>query len=88
MATLAANQVAVEYINGTADRAVLYAIRNATTADIVDCSAEFTRVKQAMFLGATVNGTATGTISGTNVTVPSGLTNDAAWLLAWGCANG
>ena len=86
MAVLSNQQVQKVWADGVADKAVLYALRKVTTLDTADLSGEFLVVKQAAFLGATVSGVAAGVIAGTVVTVPAGMTNDAAWLLAWGCS--
>ena len=87
MAVLASNNYVRLWANGDSDRAALYALRNIITGDTADLSAEFSVVKQAVMLGTTVNGSATATVSGTVVTMPAGLSHDAAYLLAWGvCA--
>lgn len=86
MAALGAQQILKVWADGVADKAVLFAMRKVTTGDTADLSGEFLIVKQAAFLGATVSGVAAGSIAGNVVTVPAGLANDAAWLLAWGCS--
>jgi len=87
MAVLAGQQVKQLYETGDADRVALYAIRNVTTADTVDFGADFSVVKRALVLGATATGAGVGSVSSnTVVTVPSGLSADAAWVLVYGCA--
>lgn len=87
MAVLTSNQVLMVFSEGRSDKAALYALRNVTSADTADVSQEFTNVKRAVMLGTTVSGTAVASVSGTVVTVPAGLSGDAAYLLVWGCAN-
>lgn len=85
MAALTPNQLVVVWREGVSDAAVLYSLRNVTTGDTADCSREFSVVKRAVLLGVTVAGTITATVSGANVvTIPAGVTNDAAYLLAYG----
>lgn len=86
MAVLAAAQVKQLFVDGDADRIVLYAVRNVTTADTFDVSVDFSRAIRAMAVGATVAGATAVTVSGTVVTIPSGLAGDAAWILVYGCA--
>jgi hypothetical protein len=74
------------FSDGLADRVCLYAMRNVSATDTVDLSEDFSVVKRAVFLGTTVAGAASAGVSGTIVTVPTGATNDAAWLLAWGAS--
>ena len=84
MAVLTGTNVVKVYTDGVSDRVVLYALRKVTTGDTYDLSSDFLVPKQAVMLGTTVNGSATSTIAGTVVTMPAGLSNDAAMLLAWG----
>jgi hypothetical protein len=86
MAVLTSNQVLQVWFEGHSDRAALYALRNVTSADTADVSTDFTNVKRAVVMGTTVSGTAVATVSGTVVTMPTGLAADAAYLLVWGCA--
>lgn len=77
----------VVYESGSAERVVLYAIRNVTTNDTLDVGAEFSAPKQAIFLGTTTGVKGLGTIAGTVVTIPAGtLANDAGYLLVFGSA--
>jgi hypothetical protein len=82
MAALTAAQVLQVWAEGRSDRAALYALRNVTAGDTADLSADFSVVKQAIMLGTTVNGAGVATASGTAVTMPAGLSKDAAYLLA------
>jgi hypothetical protein len=50
-------------------------------------AADYQVVKQAAMLATTVAGTASCTVSGTTVTMPAGLANDAGYLLVWGDTN-
>lgn len=84
MAVLSPPQCYKLWSDGFSDRAVLYALRNVTTGDTADLSSDFSVVKRAIMLGTTVSGAATAAVSGINVTMPAGLSADAAYLLAWG----
>jgi hypothetical protein len=86
MAALTQNHYVLAWSNGASDKAALYALRDITTGDTADLSADFSVVKQAVIMGTTVAGTEAVTVSGTIVTIPSGLSNDAAYLLAWGAS--
>jgi hypothetical protein len=88
MAVLTSNQIVKVWADGPADRVVLYALRNCTAGDTADLVNEFTLLKRAVMLATTVSGAASCTISGTSVTVPTGLAGDAGYVLAWGCAGG
>jgi hypothetical protein len=78
MATLTPSQVVKQFFSGEADRVCLYT---------VDLAADFSAPKQAFIMGATVVGTAAvSTITGTVLTLPAGLANDAGWLLVWGAS--
>jgi hypothetical protein len=84
MAVLTGTNVVPVYRDGVSDRIVLYALRKVTTGDTFDLAPDFSVPKQAIMLGTTVNGSATSSVSGTVVTMPAGLANDAAMLLVWG----
>lgn len=86
MAALVHQQYPLQWQDGQADRVSLYALRNVTTGDTADLSEQFTILKRAIILGTTVAGQATASVSGTTVTMPAGLANDAGYLLAFGCA--
>lgn len=86
MAALVHQQYPLQWSDGQADRCALYALRNVTTGDTADLSEQFTVLKRAIILGTTVAGQAAATVNGTTATMPSGLANDAGYLLAFGCA--
>ena len=87
MAAVNPNQVRVLYKDGEADRIVLYALKNVTAADTVDFSQEFSFLKRAVMLGATINGATSASVSSpATVTIPATVANDAIYVLAWGCA--
>lgn len=90
MAVISGNQINRLYIEGPAAQLVLYALRDVTTGDTIDLgpsgTSDFLVVKQAAMIGATVNGAATATASGTVVTMPAGLSSDSIYLMAWGDA--
>lgn len=86
MAALVLGQYPLQWADGQADRTALYALRNVTTGDTADLHEQFTIIKRAIILGTTVAGTAVASVSGTTATMPSGLANDAGYLLVFGCA--
>lgn len=86
MAALVHQQYAKQWQDGQADRTALYALRNVNTGDTADLSEDFTVLKRGIILGTTVAGQATASVSGTTVTMPAGLVNDAGYLLVFGCA--
>lgn len=86
MAALVPQQYAKMWQDGQADRVALYALRNVSTGDTADLSEDFMILKRSIILGTTVAGTSAAPVSGTAVTLPAGLTNDAGYLLAFGCA--
>jgi hypothetical protein len=86
MAVLTAAQVVQMWSDTGARLFTLFRVEDLTSGDTVDLGALgfYRQVKQAMFMGATVNGTAAGTISVAVVTVPAGLSHDAAYMLVDG----
>lgn len=86
MAALTTNQVVKQFSDGASSRTVLYALRNVTAGDTADLAADFSVVKRAVVLGTTVNGALAASVATTIATMPAGLANDAAWLLAWGAS--
>jgi hypothetical protein len=86
MAELVQQQYALQWQNGQAERTAVYALRNVTTGDTADLTEQFTLLKRAVVMGTTVAGSAVASVSGTTVTLPSGLNGDAGYLLAFGCA--
>lgn len=91
MTAITGRQVSRLFFDGSAAMLALYALRNVTTGDTVDLgpsgTADFLNVKQAAMIGSTVAGSAAASVSGTVVTMPSGLSGDAIYLLAWGDSN-
>lgn len=86
MAALIGAQYVKQWQDGQAERTVLYALRNVSSGDTADLTEDFTAVKRAIILGVTVAGNAVASVSGTTATMPAGLSSDAAYLLAFGCA--
>jgi len=86
MAVLTGINCLMVWADGLSDRAALFALRKVTTSDTIDLAGTFLIVKQAIMIGTTVNGSATASVSGTVVTMPAGLSNDAAYLLVWGAS--
>jgi hypothetical protein len=86
MAALIPQQYAKQWQDGQAERTGLYALRNVSTGDTADLTEDFTILKRAIILGTTVAGSAVASVSGTVVTMPAGLSADAAYLLAFGAA--
>jgi hypothetical protein len=84
MAALTTNQCFPVWRDGLSDTTILYSLRNITTGDTADLSADFSALKLAALVGTTVLGAAQATVTGNSVTIPAGVSHDAAWLLAWG----
>lgn len=84
MAALTTAQVVRIWDDGTADRVVVYALRNVTSGDTFDAAADLSVVERAVVLGTTVSVAIATSQTGTVITMPTGLTADAAWMLAWG----
>lgn len=88
MAAISGTQIKRLLTDGEAAQLALFALRNVSTGDTVDLgpsgAATFLSVKQAAMIGATVPGAAAASVSGTVVTMPAGLSNDAIYLMAWG----
>ena len=92
MAALTSAQISRVYANDAPDRVCLYKVTKVTAGDTVDIGpagvlGDYQLVKQAAMLATTVAGTAACTVSGTVVTMPAGLTNDAGYLITWGDTN-
>lgn len=84
------NHVFPVYSYGQADLIALFALRNVSTNDTTDLStignnASFQVIKRAVILGVSDFVEIAASFSGTVVTMPSGLANSSAYLLAWGC---
>jgi len=86
MATLTAQQFSVQWQDGISERTVLIAVKNVNAADVLDLTGVLSQVKRAVMVGTTVVGSATATVSGTTITMPAGLANDSAFILAFGDA--
>ena len=87
MATLTAANVLPIYQEGKADLIGLFALRKVSTGDTIDLSivSSFQIVKAGVVLGVSDFVEIAATFTGTVVTMPSGLTNSSAYLLALGC---
>jgi len=77
-------QVRQEWSDGEAERTVLYALRGVSTGDTVDLSPDFSPVKRAVLLGVTVAGAVVASNAGNVITIPAGVSSDAAYLLVFG----
>jgi len=85
MAALSTSQVVKLWQDGLAATTVLYALRSVDAGDTIDLSADFYAIKRATMLGETIAGVAEAAVSaGTIITMPAGMNDDAAWLLAYG----
>ena len=89
MAVIGAGTGAVRlFTDGLADRLILVGLRDVTTGDTVDLGASgmdlLGFINRAVLLSVTSFVEIAGTWNGTVVTMPAGLANDAAYLLAWG----
>jgi hypothetical protein len=77
---------------GAADKIVLVALRNVTTGDTLDVGSSGMGVLQTVNRSVIISVTSfveiAADFAGTVVTMPSGLQNDAGYLLAWGSALG
>lgn len=73
---------------GLADCVVLLALRNVTTGDTLDvgpnAANQLQTVKRAVVMGVSVFVEIAASVSGTVVTMPSGLSADDGYLLLWG----
>jgi hypothetical protein len=92
MAALTSQQIVKVWSDNAADLTALYRISKVTAGDTVDIgpsgvAPDFQLVKQAAVLATTVSGTASASVSGTVITMPAGLSNDAGYLLVWGDTN-
>jgi hypothetical protein len=89
MAVIAAGSGAVRmFTDGLADRLILVGLRDVTTGDTLDLGPSgmdlLGFINRAVLLSVTSFVEIAGTWNGTVVTMPAGLANDAAYLLAWG----
>jgi hypothetical protein len=88
VAVVTGKQVKRLSYDGSAAMMAVYVVRNVTTGDTLDLGVDgigdFLNVKQAAMIGSTVAGSAVATVSGTVITIPSGVSGDAIYLMAWG----
>jgi hypothetical protein len=89
---MTAAQIRRVFSNDAPDRTALYEIFKVSAGDTVDLgpsgvTTDYQLVKQAAVLATTVAGTASCSVSGTVITMPAGLSNDAGYLLVWGDSN-
>lgn len=87
MAVLTGVNVFKVWSDGLVDKVSLYAMKKVSTGDTFDLSGDYLSPRTGIMLGTTVTGTAACVISGTVVTMPTGLNNDGAYLLIWGVSN-
>jgi len=87
MAVLTSANVTLVYSDGKADKVALFALGKVNTGDTIDIATltNFLIVKSGVVLGISDFVEIAATFTGTVVTMPSGLTNDSAYLLVWGC---
>jgi len=89
MAVIAAGTGAVRvFRDGQADRILLIALRGVSTGDTLDVGPsgmqELLVINRAVVMGVTQFVEIAANFTGTIVTMPSGLSSDAGYLLAWG----
>lgn len=93
MAVISSQQVLRVFDNQAPDRVALYRISKISTGDTVDLGPsggvanDFLLVRVAGILLTTSGVVALCSVNGTVITMPSGLTNDAGYLLVWGDTN-
>ena len=84
MAVLSGANAVQVYSAGQADSVRLIALRNVTAGDTLDVAAWLQIVNRAVVIGVTAFVEIAAVWVGTVVTMPAGLTSDAAYLLLWG----
>jgi hypothetical protein len=86
MAVLAyGSNVRLEWQNGAADKTAVYQVSDVNTGDTINLSPDFLAINSVAFLGITTNQVLeAGSISGTTVTIPAGLTAEAGYMLVYG----
>jgi hypothetical protein len=92
MSALTSQQVSRVWSDDAADRTAVYKVSKVTAGDTVDLGPtgvvpDYQLVKQAAMIATTVAGTAACSVSGTVITIPAGLTNDAGYIIVWGDTN-
>ncbi len=87
MSILSAANCTQVYSTGSADLLALFALRKVTAGDTIDLAtvSSFQIVQRGVVLGISSFVEIAATFTGTVVTMPSGLSNDSAYLLVWGC---
>jgi len=89
MAVLSPTNCQMIYNDGHADKVALFALSKVNTGDTIDLSTvpgcNMLLVQRGVVLGVSDFVEIAATFTGTVVTMPSGLTNDSAYLLVWGC---
>jgi hypothetical protein len=92
MATLGIAQYEVVYRDGHADRVGLVALKNVSAGDTLELGATganlLSVITRAAVVGVTSFVEIAASWTGTVVTMPSGLSADAAYLLVWGSGAG
>jgi hypothetical protein len=88
VAVLSNTQAVPVYEAGSADKVVLVALRDVSTGDTLDMGpsgmGQLFTINRGVVLGITSFVEIAATFTGTVVTMPSGLSSDAGYLLAWG----
>lgn len=86
MAAIDPSKCTRQWQDGVAEKTALYALKNVSTGDTADLSADFSILKRGVLLGVTVAGAVSASVNGTGVSIPNGVANDACFLLVFGCA--
>lgn len=76
--------VAPLYTQGNPDLVGLFALKNVTAGDTADLAAWFQVINRAAVIGIINFVEIAATWTGTVVTMPSGLSADTGFLVAWG----
>ena len=87
MALIPPERVQCVYQDGQCGRTALYAVKNVDAADTVDVATHFSIVKRGGIVSDTGTTIGAVTIAGTVLTVPTGPSDDALWLLVVGVAS-
>ena len=83
-ALVAPKNVQLLFTAGNPDVIVLFALKNVTTGDTFDVGGWLQFINRAVVLGIISFVEIAASFSGTVVTMPSGLSNDAGYMLLWG----
>lgn len=87
MVDLPLNRYPLKWMSGESERTAVYALLNVNGSDVADVHEQFSVVKRAVVIGTTVAAAASMSVSGTEVIVPSGAVNDAAFMMVYGAAS-